>query len=343
MTLREAGYNHLIDEAELRRPLGEVGLPILLMSQVQMTGHEVLLDEHAPAIVRLLHRGAPLPSSMVAHLHDLFANTLLKPQPLTGGVSPALMLKMMSACVGQQVSPEYIAMLMQDLGFDEPPQVSWFAIGVCMRGVRVLVMGAGAAGLCAAIELKRTVLYFDVVEKNLDVGGAWFEDRYPGASVDAPNHLYPYSFEPGPSWTRFFVKQQELQAYFRDYVRRHSLDERNPRDYLGMLVPDYRGPNTNLGHGGSMILHLEIQVPDVMNCLKLMAEGGFRSLECRREVHGACNDKVDAAHERMVWTHTGVNNWYKNSAGRVTANSPWRIVDYWTMAREPNADDLLLA
>jgi 4-hydroxyacetophenone monooxygenase len=33
----------------------------------------------------------------------------------------------------------------------------------------------------------------------------------------------------------------------------------------------------------------------------------------------------------MVWAHPGVNNWYKNPAGRVTAVSPWRLVDYWKM------------
>jgi 4-hydroxyacetophenone monooxygenase len=124
--------------------------------------------------------------------------------------------------------------------------------------------------------------------------------------------------------------------------------DNNPRAYLGMTVPDYPnffilyGPNTNLGHGGSVIFHLEIQVRYIMNCLQLLAERGHRTLECRQDVHDAYNEGVDAAHEKMVWTHPGVNNWYKNSEGRVTTNSPWRIVDYWSMARQPNPQDFLL-
>jgi 4-hydroxyacetophenone monooxygenase len=124
--------------------------------------------------------------------------------------------------------------------------------------------------------------------------------------------------------------------------------DNNPRAYLGMTVPDYPnffilyGPNTNLGHGGSVIFHLEIQVRYVMKCLQLLAERGHRTLECRQEVHDAYNERVDAAHDRMVWTHPGVNNWYKNREGRVTTNSPWRIVDYWSMARQPNPQDFLL-
>ena len=35
----------------------------------------------------------------------------------------------------------------------------------------------------------------------------------------------------------------------------------------------------------------------------------------------------------MVWSHGGVGNWYKNKAGRVIANSPWRLVDYWSFTK----------
>ena len=39
------------------------------------------------------------------------------------------------------------------------------------------------------------------VEKNPGLGGTWFENSYPGARVDSPNHLYAYSFEPIDHWT----------------------------------------------------------------------------------------------------------------------------------------------
>ena len=38
-----------------------------------------------------------------------------------------------------------------------------------------------------------------------------------------------------------------------------------------------------------------------------------------------------------------MNSWYKNSAGRVTTNSPWRLVDYWKMTEEPDLSDYIVS
>ena len=34
------------------------------------------------------------------------------------------------------------------------------------------------------------------------------------------------------------------------------------------------------------------------------------------------NADLDAAHERMVWTHPGMNTWYRNSKGRIVTTMP---------------------
>lgn len=123
----------------------------------------------------------------------------------------------------------------------------------------------------------------------------------------------------------------------------------NPRAYLGITVPGFPnlfllyGPNTNLGHGGSAIFHTECQVNYTLQCLRAMIEQGWSKLECRQEVHDAYNERVDRAHERMIWAHKGVGNWYRNRAGRVFANSPWRLVDYWRMTSKPDFDEYLVA
>lgn len=31
-----------------------------------------------------------------------------------------------------------------------------------------------------------------------------------------------------------------------------------------------------------------------------------------------------------------MSTWYRNAAGRVVTNSPWKLVDYWTMTRRPS-------
>jgi 4-hydroxyacetophenone monooxygenase len=121
------------------------------------------------------------------------------------------------------------------------------------------------------------------------------------------------------------------------------------RAYLGMSVPGFPnlfllyGPNTNLGHGGSVIFNAECQVNYVTRLLVAMIEGDISCLECRPEVFQDYNDRVDAAHDRMIWTHQGMDTWYRNAQGRVVTNTPWRLLDYWKMTRRPNLDDFVVS
>ena len=121
------------------------------------------------------------------------------------------------------------------------------------------------------------------------------------------------------------------------------------RAYMGMTTPDFPnmfflyGPNTGLGHGGSLIFHVECQTRYLAQCLMRTLEAGKRKIEVKSDINAAYNQRVDDEHERMVWTHTGVTNWYKNSQGRVVSNSPWRLVDYWHMTHSPDMSDYKLS
>ncbi|WP_047221853.1 MULTISPECIES: NAD(P)/FAD-dependent oxidoreductase [Protofrankia] len=120
------------------------------------------------------------------------------------------------------------------------------------------------------------------------------------------------------------------------------------RAYLGITTPGFPnlffmyGPNTNLGHGGSFIYLAESQINYIIDALQHMLCEGISSLECRQEVSDRYNQELDEAHERMVWTHQGMDTWYRNSKGRVVTAMPWRVVDYWTMTRSVNLDDYML-
>lgn len=119
----------------------------------------------------------------------------------------------------------------------------------------------------------------------------------------------------------------------------------DPRAYLGITVPDYPnlfvtyGPNTGLAHGGSLIFVIECQVRYITTLLRNMIERSVDRLEVRREVHDRYIEKVDAEHAELVWTHPGMNNWYRNRHGRVFGPMPFRLVDYWKLTREPDLDD----
>ena len=110
--------------------------------------------------------------------------------------------------------------------------------------------------------------------------------------------------------------------------------EDDPRAHLGITVPKFPnlfliyGPNTNLAHGGSAVFHSECQIRYIMQAIRELIETGAAALEVKEMPFWDYQDKVDAAHRGMVWSHPGVTSWYKNKQGRVTANSPWRLVDY---------------
>lgn len=118
--------------------------------------------------------------------------------------------------------------------------------------------------------------------------------------------------------------------------------------FLGMTVPDFPnlfmllGPNTALGHGGSVITISEFQVDYIVSLIRQMLERRIGSLECPAGVAAHYTRRVDEAHAKMIWTHRGMTNWYRNAAGRVVSVLPWRIVDYREMTMDPSVDDFLI-
>ena len=74
-----------------------------------------------------------------------------------------------------------------------------------------------------------------------------------------------------------------------------------------------------------------------------MIEEGHSEFEVKKNVHDTYNEKVDAENNSLVWSHPKVNNWYKNSEGRIVSVSPWRLVDYWTMTYETEMTDFKLS
>lgn len=91
----------------------------------------------------------------------------------------------------------------------------------------VVIIGAGASGLCAAIQLGKLGIPYTIFEKNAEVGGTWYENRYPGCAVDTPNHFYQFSFEPNNNWPNYFSQRDAIQAYLE-----HCADKYEVRQHI---------------------------------------------------------------------------------------------------------------
>jgi 4-hydroxyacetophenone monooxygenase len=118
--------------------------------------------------------------------------------------------------------------------------------------------------------------------------------------------------------------------------------------YLGLAIPDFPnffclyGPNTQPGHGGSLIFVIEMQMRYIMDVLRKMQARGIGAVECRQDVHDEYNERIDRAHENMVWTHKGMETYYRNARGRVVVNFPYRNVDLFEMTSRADLEDFIL-
>jgi cation diffusion facilitator CzcD-associated flavoprotein CzcO/acetyl esterase/lipase len=91
--------------------------------------------------------------------------------------------------------------------------------------LEAIIIGAGFGGIGMAIALRKAgVTEFVVVERASGIGGVWRDNRYPGAACDVPSHLYSFSFEPNPGWTRRFASQPEILAYLQHCVHKYALE-----------------------------------------------------------------------------------------------------------------------
>ena len=131
--------------------------------------------------------------------------------------------KMMSFIVGENVSPDYIPMMLRDLNITS--QDLKLSSVTTKSSLEVLIIGAGMSGILAAIKLAERGIKFKIYEKNINLGGTWFENRYPGARVDIANHFYSYSFEENHQWSEHFSQQPELLDYFKRCFDKYDIQK----------------------------------------------------------------------------------------------------------------------
>jgi 4-hydroxyacetophenone monooxygenase len=116
----------------------------------------------------------------------------------------------------------------------------------------------------------------------------------------------------------------------------------DPQANLGITVPGYPnlfciyGPATNLAHAGSLVFNSECQVRYILGCIGAILENNCQLMECTEEANTDYNERLQDWVKQLVWASDSTNNWYKNSKGKVTANLPWRLVDYWKWTRKPD-------
>ncbi|KAK5415662.1 hypothetical protein LTR06_003712 [Exophiala xenobiotica] len=130
--------------------------------------------------------------------------------------------------IGYKVtSDEYAHPLISERAIDEP------------RPLKVIYIGAGVSGICAAIQFPKAVpnLELAIYEKNADVGGTWFENRLrlrysnwgprpalpTDSFTDIPAHSYQLSYESNVEWSKFYAGAPEILEYWRKVADKYDI------------------------------------------------------------------------------------------------------------------------
>jgi 4-hydroxyacetophenone monooxygenase len=204
---------------DLASAIAEGDIRCLLMVLLHMTGDERWLEP--PYLPKRDIRLIPDPDAGVPkEIQDEIRAAVVKlfdggtPKPVITDPGEALLLKMMRACLGENVAPEYAPLMREEMGF-VPREARWRERPSDERLAQqhVLIAGAGVCAIALGTALGHLGIPYTIVEKNADLGGTWWINRYPGCGVDTPNHSYSYSFGSRNAWTRYFCQREELLDY----------------------------------------------------------------------------------------------------------------------------------
>ncbi|KAL9071609.1 MAG: hypothetical protein Q9157_005406 [Trypethelium eluteriae] len=130
------------------------------------------------------------------------------------------------------------------------------AMGTKKR-IRVVLMGAGASSLNFFKKAEEQMENIEICcyEKNADIGGTWFENRYPGCACDIPSVNYQFSWKIKP-WTHYYSYSPEIWEYLKsieqenDFISkfiklRHQIERVEWDNEAGVWRFDIRNLETN--------------------------------------------------------------------------------------------------
>lgn len=214
---------------DLASAIAEGDIRCLLMVLVHMTGDMRWLEP--PYLPKRDIRLIPDPEAGVpkevqdeirAAVVKLFADGT--PRPAIADPGEELLLKMMRTCLGENVAPEYAPLMREEMGF-VPREPHWTKrpSDEKLAEQHVLIVGAGVCAIALGVALGHLGIPYTIVEKNDELGGTWWINRYPGCGVDTPNHSYSYSFGSHNEWTRYFCQREELLGYLQKVAEEYGI------------------------------------------------------------------------------------------------------------------------
>ncbi|HSB97141.1 MAG TPA: NAD(P)/FAD-dependent oxidoreductase, partial [Spongiibacteraceae bacterium] len=231
--------NNTAQQPTLEQAVAELEPMVALLSLVQITGDRGLLRKYGPKLEGTQHQmreafvavdgeiaHAEADPAIVAEIRSkLLACVRAQQKPAMPHIDAALFREMSRLLLGFDMPEHSLEPAYQHAGFTTDTRIRQPKL-TPPDDFKVLVVGAGMMGINAGIKLQQSGFDYTIIEAMNDIGGTWQVSTYPGAAVDTPSILYSYSFDPNPSWTRFYPTGPEFLSYLKNVVDHHNLRER---------------------------------------------------------------------------------------------------------------------
>jgi 4-hydroxyacetophenone monooxygenase len=219
-------FNHVekIDSTDefIRAAVEDADLPALMAALAMLTGDTALIGAElkptSPPMTAVVIAQGGMSKEAQIKARQLAVAAIISWRDHAEPTQPKPSAALVDQCLQYMIRgslDELRPMLEHELGIEQDMGApGWTREAVAPdTPFRVAVIGAGVSGIAAAYRLQQAHLDFAVYEKNDEVGGVWWENRYPGCRLDTPNFAYSLSFAQKPDWPQQFSRQPEIHAY----------------------------------------------------------------------------------------------------------------------------------
>jgi 4-hydroxyacetophenone monooxygenase len=137
---------------------------------------------------------------------------------------PVLFRRLLPLALGSEVEDEFVPLLLEQGGFQLSQPTLPRTVPI-PKTTNMAIIGAGLAGIIAALAAAEGGVDYEIFERNDEVGGTWLTTTYPGIGVDTPSAYYSLSREVNPEWTSYYPQGAEYQAYLVALADKYGLRE----------------------------------------------------------------------------------------------------------------------
>lgn len=215
------------DPGEMREYLGQADAGVLVAVLAQLTGDPAVAERFADKI-----SFEPDPPEQVGVTDPETREELVESvigalsRPRRAGVlpsdDPGLFARIAPLALGTEVGAEYVGLLLEQGGF-HPSQPVLPRTAELPKEFNVVIVGAGIAGMAAALECAAAGIEYEIIDRNDEVGGTWYTTVYPGIGVDTPSAYYSLSRDINAGWSSYYPQGAEYQKYLESVATDNDL------------------------------------------------------------------------------------------------------------------------